>query len=163
MIVAGWTSLARMERMDRLNGSVSVTRSGVADGSTASILVRRVLGAAGRFLRRTYRRWRTALGGHASGWAAVLAVLAVLLGAATSIVEKFGSPRWLSVALIVSGALMGAWVVVQPRLAVRTEQAQIMASRERRLRRLVAAARGVPPGSALRGWYFTGRTGHCKS
>jgi hypothetical protein len=47
-------------------------------------------------------------GPRGAGWAAALSVLVAVLAAAATIVDKDESLRWLWVALIVAGALVGA-------------------------------------------------------
>ena len=140
---------------DRIGTLAGYYRSsnGLHDG-----LVHQASGAASRRVLRGYRRWRNALGRHATAWTTLFGVVAIILGAAMAIIEKFGVPQWLSVILIASGALATASHVVQPWLAERRRRNETVARRERRLHRLEAAARGVPPGSTLQGWYFTGRT-----
>jgi WD domain, G-beta repeat len=100
--------------------------------------------------------------------AALLGVLAVVLGAATSIVDKQESLRWLSVPLIVAGALVSvpAALLASPwwhqRQEARHRHAEVAAERARQRIRdrrdhFEPRGRGVLPFAGRRGWYFTGR------
>jgi WD40 repeat protein len=106
--------------------------------------------------------------GHGAGWAAVLSVLVVVLAAAATIVDKRESLRWLWVALIVAGALVGGPAAVlaspwwQHRHEVRRRQAEVTARRAQQRAHdqrdhFEPRGRGVLPFGGREGWYFTGR------
>ena len=97
--------------------------------------------------------------------AAVLGVLAALLGAAASIVDKRESLRWLWLLLTVLGAVVGVPAALfaspwwQNRQQARLEQERIRLARERMAQgHFVPRGRGIAPFSNRQGWYFTGRT-----
>jgi WD40 repeat protein len=99
-----------------------------------------------------------------AGWAAALGVLALVVGAAATIVDKDESLRWLWRWLIVVGALVGAAAVVhgspwwQHRQAAKRERSEQAALQGRDQRdHFGPRGRGVLPFGRRQGWYFTGR------
>jgi hypothetical protein len=102
-------------------------------------------------------------------WAAALAVLVVVLGAAASIVDIWESPTWLKVALTVLGAAVAViGVVLNSQWWRERQEAQAaehagVAQRARVQEQdwgghFDPRGRGVLPFRGRRGWYFTGRT-----
>jgi hypothetical protein len=100
-----------------------------------------------------------------AGIAAVLGVLAALLGAAASIVDKWESLRWLWLLLTLLGAGVGvpAALLASPwwhnRQQAKLEEERARWARERMAQgHFVPRGRGIAPYSKRQGWYFTGRT-----
>ena len=98
----------------------------------------------------------------------MLGVLVVILAATATVVDKWASLRWLWLALIVAGMLVGAPAALlaspwwQDRQATRRAQEAEAAARARQRARdrrdhFDPRGRGVLPFGGRQGWYFTGR------
>jgi hypothetical protein len=153
-------------RRDAL-AALSRTRCRVASAASATMCSMR---------RRTARRGagqeerpdQPVLPRPSTGWAALLGVLVVVLGAAAAIVDKQASLRWLWSALLLAGAVVGASATLlssawwQNRQAARRAEDEVAAVRARERARdqrdyFGPRGPGVLPFGGRRGWYFTGR------